>query len=63
MELYKEVDELKFKIDWVRVNSHFLFIYCVIFLSQLTLSICVSRWSWDLSRGSRCESRWGRWCL
>jgi len=34
-----------------------LFIDCIIFLSQLTLSVCVWRWSRDLSRGSKCESR------
>jgi len=41
----------------VRVNSYY-FIDCIIFLSQLTLSVCVWRWSCDMSRGSRCESRW-----
>jgi len=37
--------------------------YNIIFLSQLTLSVCVWRWSCDLSYESRCESRWGRWCI
>jgi len=50
------------KIDWVRVNSYY-FIDCIIFLSQLTLFVCVWQWSRDLSRKSRCESRWERRCI
>jgi len=33
------------------------------FLSQLTLSICVWRWSRDLSCGSIWESKWACWCI
>jgi len=42
VERYK-VNKLKLsKIDWVRVNYYY-FIVCIIFLSQLTLSVCVWR--------------------
>jgi len=44
------------------VNSYY-FIDCIIVLSQLTLFVCVWRWSCDLSRGSRCESSWEHWCI
>jgi len=41
VERYKEVNNLKLaQIDWVRVNSYYL-IDCIIFISQLTLSVCV----------------------
>jgi len=33
------------------------------FLSSPCLCVCVWRWSRDLSRGSRCESRWERQCI
>jgi len=50
------------KIDRVTVNFYY-FIDYIIFLSQLTLFVCVWRWSCDLSRGSRCKSRWERRCI
>jgi len=33
-------------------DEFLLFIDCIIFLSQLTLFVCVWRWSCDLSRGA-----------
>jgi len=50
------------KIDGVRVNFYY-FIDCINFLSQLTISVYIWRWSCDLSRGSRCESKWERRCI
>jgi len=34
-------------------------IYMLFLFSQLTLFVCVWRWSCDLLHGSRC---WYRWC-
>jgi len=45
----------------VKVKS-IIYLLCY-FLSQLTLSVCVWRWSRDLSRRSICEPRWACWCI
>jgi len=39
------------------------FNYChilVVYLNELTLSVCVWRWSCNLLRGRRCLCRWAR---
>jgi len=38
---------------------YLVFYIPVILFSQLTLSVCVWRWSCDSLHGSRC---WHRWC-
>jgi len=42
-------------------------IFCLYYFSfsahPFCLCVCVWRWSRDLSRGSKCESRWERRCI
>jgi len=39
------------------------YIYLYLYFAQLTLSVCVWRWSNNLLSGSRWFERWARRCL
>jgi len=38
-------------------------IFVCFYLHELTLSMCVWRWSCNLLHGSKCWCRWASWCI